>query len=68
MEDLIENVLILILLEDGFWLLHESLTLELPFVLILILLEDGFWLFISQKHKQRISQVLILILLEDGFW
>ncbi len=41
---IIELVLILILLEDGFWFDSATAsTVQQTMVLILILLEDGFW-------------------------
>ena len=61
------KVLILILLEDGFWLPRNQPKNGIRPVLILILLEDGFW-FQSQPRVNFGWYVLILILLEDGFW
>ena len=60
------NVLILILLEDGFGG-NQVITNKKPYnVLILILLEDGFG-EIKLKNFTKMYYVLILILLEDGF-
>ncbi len=60
-------VLILILLEDGFWLYNFKFFKQLK-VLILILLEDGFWFGKEMWVWDDDPTVLILILLEDGFW
>ena len=61
------DVLILILLEDGFWFSNK-----VPFDKNGIGLNPystGRWFLIERlRGKQSIDEVLILILLEDGFW
>ena len=60
-----EEVLILVLVEDGLGALTRVATNLMHLVLILVLVEDGLGGAISQRGK-RGEIVLILVLVEDG--
>ena len=62
-------VLILVLVEDGFWVVEEERQIiKVATVLILVLVEDGFWDKFRELDKSASRTVLILVLVEDGFW
>ena len=66
-DTVVEDVLILVLMEYGLWLLAIHRLLRLHHVLILVLMEYGLWPFKVFCHWAADS-VLILVLMEYGLW
>ena len=62
-----EEVLILVLVEDGFRGGKKFMPLSRDSVLILVLVEDGFRAFRVYELTNGEKTVLILVLVEDGF-
>ena len=63
-----ETVLILVLVDDGFWV---NTWIAIGFgaiVLILVLVDDGFWDGSGGHTISFFYKVLILVLVDDGFW
>ena len=61
------EVLILIVMEDGHWLITKKANGRKYIVLILIVMEDGHWHNIKYFNS-ILPKVLILIVMEDGHW
>ena len=64
---LLECVLILVLVEDGFRVAGADILYARRHVLILVLVEDGFRVLIALSSMIHFLLVLILVLVEDGF-
>ena len=61
-------VLILVVMDMGFWLIHESNTAIAKLVLILVVMDMGFWQLKKLGFKKPKSHVLILVVMDMGFW
>ena len=66
-DDIDRQVLILVLMADGLWVLAGIAGAAVTAVLILVLMADGLW--DSYVHLSGLSYiVLILVLMADGLW
>ena len=64
--DVIKNVLILVLVEDGLGAVWDVQVRRFGTVLILVLVEDGLGAHQQWKQILHSTRVLILVLVEDG--
>ena len=63
-----QEVLILVVMEDGLWLCFKTAKRMEHSVLILVVMEDGLWLAAIRDQSCIGDLVLILVVMEDGLW